>query len=382
MTAKDAVTGGIFTVYLKNISENKNGIVGTEVDKSGHEIKDKEGFDGRKHIILKGAILKQQEVRLNQKYGEMEVHCQAIGEKIVPSKGEIKERYFNIVAKPKYVNKTDFSNLFIRIDNLTLSVRTLNCLINGMGLTYIGELAQKNDFELMKSRNFGRKCLREVKKILSANGLQLGLIVPDFDTLRYEYEHTQNTDDVEDNPKIDNIDRKSCLDLFRKVSELDLSPRALNCMDNAKIMYVGDLVTKKEYELLKIRNMGRLSISEIKSNLNLMGLDLGMQIHEWSQINVEEEIKLLSDELEIHRKNKAKLFLPDIKHADFLEEELINFVEMFSKGKNIPIIASFFGFDGKGKKTLEVTGEEFDITRERVRQITKKVFEKNQQKKD
>ena len=82
VTAKDAVTGGIFTVYLKNISENKNGIVGTEVDKSGHEIKDKEGFDGRKHIILKGAILKQQEVRLNQKYGEMEVHCQAIGEKI------------------------------------------------------------------------------------------------------------------------------------------------------------------------------------------------------------------------------------------------------------------------------------------------------------
>ena len=103
-----------------------------------------------------------------------------------------------------------------------------------------------------------------------------------------------------------------------------------------------------------------------------MGLDLGMKIHEWSQINVEEEIRSLSCELEMHRKNNAKLFLPDIKHADFLEEELINFVEMFSKDKYIPIIANFFGFDGKGRKTLETTGAEFDITRERVRQITNK----------
>ena len=264
----------------------------------------------------------------------------------------------------------------IKINNLTPSVRTLNCLINGIGLTYIGELAQKTDIELMKIRNFGRKSLREVKKILSAHGLQLGLIVPDFDTLRYEYEHTQSIDDIEDNSKGDNIDRKSFLNLFRKVSELLLSPRALNCMNDVEIVYVGDLVTKTEYELLKIKNMGRKSVCEIKSKLPRIGLNLGMKLPQWSQINVEEEIKSLSDELEMHRKNNVQMFLPGNKHADFLEEELIHFVEMFSKEKNIPIITSFLGFDGKGKKTLESTGEEFDITRERVRQITKK-FLKN-----
>ncbi|HEY5555776.1 MAG TPA: DNA-directed RNA polymerase subunit alpha C-terminal domain-containing protein [Acetobacterium sp.] len=383
VTAKDAVTGKNFTVYLKNISENKNGIVGTEVDKNGSFVKDNL-FDGRKHIILKGAILKQQEVRLNQRYGELEVPCQTRGEAIVPEKeetapqstSEITEISLNIATKPMNINKNDYSNLFIKINNLTLSVRTLNCLINGIRLTYIGELAQKTDFELMKIRNFGRKCLREVKIILSEHGLQLGLIVPDFDTLRYEYEHMQSIDDIEDNSKEDKIDRKSYLNLFSKVSELRLSCRSLNCMENTKIVYVGDLVTKTEYELLKIKNMGRKSVCEMKSKLSFMGLHLGMNLPEWSQKNVEEEIKLLSDELEMHRKNNAQMFLPDIMHADFLEEELIHFVEMFSKEKNIPIIKSFLGFDGKGKKTLESTGEEFDITRERVRQITER-FLKN-----
>ena len=143
-------------------------------------------------------------------------------------------------------------------------------------------------------------------------------------------------------------------------------------MNNAKVVYVGHLVTKTEYELIKMKNMGRKSVCEIKSKLSCMGLYLGMKIPEWSQKNVEEEIKLLSDELEMHRRNNAQMFLPVVKHADFLEDELIHFVEMFSKEKNMPIIASFFGFDGKGKKTLETTGEEFHITRERVRQITEK----------
>lgn len=360
VTAKDVVTKKIFTVYLKNVSENKNGIVGTEVDKIGNEVKDN-GFKERKHIILKGAILKLQEVRINKKNGELEVP-------------------FNIITNPIDGLKNDSANLFTKINNLPLSVRTLNCLINRLKLTYIGELVQKTDYELLKVRNFGRKCLSEVKEILSEQELQLGLKVPDFDTFRYKYEQGQSIDDIEyysaeDNSTQDIIDRKSFLNLFITVSELLLSQRAMNCMNDVKIVYVGDLATKTEYELLKIKNMGRKSVIEIKSKLSRMGLHLGMQLPEWSQNNVEEEIKLLSDELEIHRKDSAQIFLSDIKHAAFLEEELIHFVEMFSKGKNIPIVTSFFGFDGKGKKTLESTGEKFHITRERVRQITEKFSE-------
>jgi hypothetical protein len=215
--------------------------------------------------------------------------------------------------------------------------------------------------------------LREIKKILSGCGLSLGMIIPDFDTLRYKYEQSQIVDDMEDTSKGDNIDRKSFLNLFRKVSELCLSPRALNCINDTKITYIGNLVVRSRYDLLKIKNMGRKSVAEIESKLSCLDLYLGMNLPKWLQIKkVEEEIKLLGDELEMHKKNNANLFLPDIKHADFLEDELINFVEMFSKGKNISIVTSFLGFDGKGKKTLETTGEEFDITRERVRQITEK----------
>lgn len=384
VSAKDAVTGKHFTVYLKNISENKNGIVGTEVDKYGSFVKDN-SFAGRKHIILKSAILKQQEVRINKKYGKLEVPSHVSGETIIPEKvetvpqsmGEITEKpHFNIITKPINVHKNDYSNLFAKINNLPLSVRTLNCLINRFRLTYIGELAQKTEYELMKIRNFGRRCLYEVKEILSEHGLQLGIIIPDFDTLRYKYEQTQSVDDIEDNSKGDNIDRKSYLNLFRKVSELCLSCRALNCLDNAKIVYIGDLVTKTAHELLLIKNMGRKSVREINSKLSDTGLSLGMKLLGWSQKKIEEEIKLLSNELEMHRKNSAELFLSDVKHADFLEEELIYFIKMLAKGKNIQIITIYFGFDGNGKKTLEATSKGFNCTRERVRQITTQFLKK------
>ncbi|MGA9111219.1 MAG: DNA-directed RNA polymerase subunit alpha C-terminal domain-containing protein [Smithella sp.] len=378
ITAKDPINNQIFTAFLINISENKNGIVGTEVDKNGNVVIDNL-FNEKKHIILKGNILTRYEVRINQQYGELEIPAQIKEEIIIPEKvetapqtiKEITEKSFNNITEP-----INYSNLFIKINSLTLSVRTFNCLINQIKLSYIGELAQKNESELMLIRNFGRKCLHEVKHILSDYGLSLGMIVPDFDTLRYQYEQSIIIDNTENIFKADNIDRKSFLNLFIKISELYLSPRALNCMNNAKVVYVGHLVTKTEYELIKMKNMGRKSVCEIKSKLSCMGLYLGMKIPEWSQKNVEEEIKLLSDELEMHRRNNAQMFLPVVKHADFLEDELIHFVEMFSKEKNMPIIASFFGFDGKGKKTLETTGEEFHITRERVRQITEKYLKK------
>ena len=56
-----------------------------------------------------------------------------------------------------------------------------------------------------------------------------------------------------------------------------------------------------------------------------------------------------------------------------LEEELEQFVRlMFKSDRNVSIIVRFFGFDGTGKKTLEEVGKEFNVTSERVRQITSK----------
>jgi DNA-directed RNA polymerase subunit alpha len=66
--------------------------------------------------------------------------------------------------------------------------------------------------------------------------------------------------------------------LFRPVDELELSVRAANCLQNADIRYVGELVHKTEQEMLKTRNFGRKSLNELKELLREMNLGFGMHL--------------------------------------------------------------------------------------------------------
>jgi DNA-directed RNA polymerase subunit alpha len=69
--------------------------------------------------------------------------------------------------------------------------------------------------------------------------------------------------------------------LFRSVDELELSVRSANCLQNANIKTIGDLVQKTEAEMLKTKNFGRKSLKEIKEILSEMGLSLGMKLESW-----------------------------------------------------------------------------------------------------
>ncbi len=69
--------------------------------------------------------------------------------------------------------------------------------------------------------------------------------------------------------------------LFKSVDELELSVRSANCLKNAEIRYIGDLVQKTETEMLKTKNFGRKSLNEIKEILTEMGLNLGMKLENW-----------------------------------------------------------------------------------------------------
>jgi DNA-directed RNA polymerase subunit alpha len=64
------------------------------------------------------------------------------------------------------------------------------------------------------------------------------------------------------------------------VEELELSVRSYNCLKNANIQTIGELVQKSEAEMLKTKNFGRKSLNEIKEILSTMGLSLGMKIDE------------------------------------------------------------------------------------------------------
>ncbi len=65
-------------------------------------------------------------------------------------------------------------NLFKSVDELELSVRASNCL-QAANIKYIGDLVQKTEAEMLKTKNFGRKSLREIKDILAGMGLSLGM---------------------------------------------------------------------------------------------------------------------------------------------------------------------------------------------------------------
>tara|TARA_B100000029_G_scaffold417898_1_gene422738 strand:+ start:7191 stop:8216 length:1026 start_codon:yes stop_codon:yes gene_type:complete len=83
--------------------------------------------------------------------------------------------------------------------------------------------------------------------------------------------------------------------LLRKVDELELSVRSMNCLKNDNIVYIGDLVQKTESEMLRTPNFGRKSLNEIKEVLNSMSLYLGMEIPNWPPENIAELSKKLED---------------------------------------------------------------------------------------
>ena len=83
--------------------------------------------------------------------------------------------------------------------------------------------------------------------------------------------------------------------LLRKVDELELSVRSMNCLKNDNIIYIGDLVQKSEGEMLRTPNFGRKSLNEIKEVLKMMSLELGMDVEGWPPENIEELAKKHED---------------------------------------------------------------------------------------
>jgi DNA-directed RNA polymerase subunit alpha len=84
--------------------------------------------------------------------------------------------------------------------------------------------------------------------------------------------------------------------LLKTIDELELSVRSYNCLKNENIIYVGDLVSRSEAEMLKTANFGRKSLNELKENLKAMGLGFGMKLTNWPPKNMDELLKLKNKE--------------------------------------------------------------------------------------
>ena len=84
-----------------------------------------------------------------------------------------------IAAAPSDEGDTNQLNRYLlkKVDELELSVRSANCLKND-NIIYIGDLVQKTEAEMLRTPNFGRKSLNEIKEVLSSMGLRLGMDIP------------------------------------------------------------------------------------------------------------------------------------------------------------------------------------------------------------
>jgi DNA-directed RNA polymerase subunit alpha len=151
---------------------------------------------------------------------------------------------------------------FIPIDSVHSPVRKVNYTVEAARLGQITDY-DKLDIEIWTNGS-----------IAPADALGLAAkLLKDHMTIFINFEEELETEARgEEKPLIKNEN------LNRSVEELELSVRSYNCLKNANIQTIGELVQKTEAEMLKTKNFGRKSLNEIKEILASMGLSLGMKI--------------------------------------------------------------------------------------------------------
>ncbi|MDJ0837422.1 MAG: DNA-directed RNA polymerase subunit alpha [Acidobacteriota bacterium] len=194
---------------------------------------------------------------------DREIHIATLGENghlRMEMNTEINRGY--VVAEENY--KEDFEIGFIPLDSSHSPIQTVKYTV---GSSRIGQHATYDKLTLEITTNGSISPKDALAYAASMLRDQLAIFV-----------HFENV--PEDAPNTEKDEEKERLRelLERTVDELELSVRSHNCLKNANIRTIGELVQKTESEILKTKNFGRKSLNEIKEILQQMGLTLGMQI--------------------------------------------------------------------------------------------------------
>src|SRR5262245_11618517 len=154
---------------------------------------------------------------------------------------------------------------FIPIDSVHSPVRKCNYTVEA------ARLGQITDYDKLTLEVWTNGSITPADSI----GLAAKLVKDHMNIfINFEEDIETSTSSEERKPEIKNEN------LNRSVEELELSVRSYNCLKNANIQTIADLVPKSEAEMLKTKNLGRKSMNEIKEILASMGLSLGMKIDE------------------------------------------------------------------------------------------------------
>lgn len=152
---------------------------------------------------------------------------------------------------------------YIPIDSIHAPVRKVNYIVED------ARLGQKTDYDRLTLEVWTNGAITPPDAVAMA-----AKILKDHMAIFINFE--ESGDEIVDFPSTE--DERVLDQLNRSVDELELSVRSYNCLKNANIKTIFDLVTKSEPEMLKTKNFGRKSLNEIKDILAEMGLSLGMNI--------------------------------------------------------------------------------------------------------
>ena len=155
--------------------------------------------------------------------------------------------------------------------------------------------------------------------------------------------------------------------MSRPIDDLKLTVRSTHCMGANSIYYIGELVQRTEVELLKMPNLGKTSLQEIKDALAAYGLSLGTKLENWPPAELGEMPEDIIDKSYLARLNSQVAQLPLINHLERTLDGLDEVDRIVLQGR--------LGYKGK-ILTLEEIGEKLDVTRERVRQRQKKYIDR------
>ncbi len=252
--------------------------------------------------------------------------------------------------------------------------------LNSLGINTIGDLLKKDPRSLVTLPGLG---WTSVKKIEEALDEFAGLKLPKKAV-------------VDSKPEKPPIASGSNLALLRPVEDLKLSVRALNVVKPIKkqqfhheldlgdlsggyiapednINLIGELVQLKEQDLYHRQSCGKKTVQELKDALKRFGLSFGMKITDWNQETVSGLREKNREKIRSTRKQElAAEYEKLLQNEDnTVEGELAALLKlfMFKNKRYEETWYQFWGWDGKGKKTLEEVGQIHGVTRERIRQI-------------
>lgn len=158
---------------------------------------------------------------------------------------------------------------FIGIDALYSPIRKVNYSVSN------ARVGQRTDYDALTLEVWTDGSLKPEESVALASKImkeQLQIFL-NFDEAMEPAEEKKDSS----SPKLNE-------NLFRSVDDLELSVRSANCLKNANIRYIGELVVRSEAEMLKTKNFGRKSLNEIKEILSEMGLNLGMKVEGWPPV--------------------------------------------------------------------------------------------------